>query len=110
MTRRLMALSCSFGLALLLIACSTTPTPTPTSIAVTGVVPAVGASVQFSAVATFTDGSTQSVTQSCTWTSSNAAAATVSTLGVVTGVADGDATITCTYQTMTGSDPIVIAG
>jgi len=43
-----------------------------------------------------------------TWTSSNAAAATVSSSGVVTGVAIGTATITATSETKSGSATVTV--
>jgi uncharacterized protein YjdB len=58
------------------------------------------------------DGTSQDVTSLATWVSSNTANATVSSAGVVTGVADGSGIIiTATYQSVTGSFTIVaIAG
>jgi len=57
-----------------------------------------GASKQFSAIATFSDGSTQNVTTMVTWSSSSTAVATVSnsagSQGRATGVGTGVATIT----------------
>ena len=53
----------------------------------------VGNTQQYSAVGTYSDGSTQDVTSSAAWSSSNAAAATISAAGMATGVAPGSATI-----------------
>jgi hypothetical protein len=84
------------------------PTPTPpaansvTSIAVTGSAPLVGQTAQFSAVASFSDGTTQSVTSLATWQSSSPAIATVGSSGMVTGVAAGEVDITATYQSQSG--------
>lgn len=50
---------------------------------------AVGGQLQLKAVATFSDGSTRDVTSSARWTSGSTAVATVSSAGVVTGVAAG---------------------
>lgn len=86
---------------------STTPS-TVSSVAVTGVVPAIGASSQFAAVATMSDGTAQDVTSTATWTSSNTTDATVSSTGVVTGVAAGTVAIQATYQSVTGSDQITL--
>jgi uncharacterized protein YjdB len=47
--------------------------------------------------------------QSVTWSSSNAAAATVASTGVVTGVAAGSATITATSSGLSGSAAITIS-
>jgi hypothetical protein len=90
-----------------LSACSTSPT-TVSSVAVTGATPAIGASSQFSAVATFSGGTTQDVTSTATWQSSNVAVATVSATGMVTAIAPGNATISATYQTVAGSDTITL--
>jgi hypothetical protein len=94
-------------IAVSLSACSTSPT-TVSSIAVTGTVPAIGASSQFSAVATFSGGTTQDVTSTATWVSSNTGVATVSATGMVTAVAAGNATISATYQAVAGSDAITL--
>ena len=80
------------GAALVIAACGSdgvTPTaPTPktasvTSVAVTGSALAVGATVQFIATATLSDGSTQNVTTGATWASSNPNVASVTSAGVV---------------------------
>jgi phage tail sheath protein FI len=62
-----------------------------TSIAVTPASPSIaaGATQQFIATGTFTDGSTQVITGSAAWTSSNAAVATVASGGLATAVAAG---------------------
>lgn len=74
-----------------------------TSIAVTGPTLTAGASGQFKATATMSDGSTQDVTAAASWTTSNSAVATVSTSGLVTALTDGSTTITATYQNETGN-------
>lgn len=86
---------------------STSPT-TVSSIAITGTAPAVGATAQFTAIATMSNGTTQDVTSLSAWQSSNTGAATVSSSGVVTGVAEGAATVQATYLSVTGTDPITI--
>ncbi|HEY8075829.1 MAG TPA: Ig-like domain-containing protein [Labilithrix sp.] len=55
---------------------------------------AVGKTVQMTATGVLTDGSTRDLTHDATWKSSRTDLATVDALGVVTGVAAGDATIT----------------
>lgn len=57
----------------------------------------IGTSHQFIITATFTDATTQDVTDSCDWYSNDVTVATVSTTGSVTGVAIGSATISATY-------------
>jgi len=64
-----------------------TPNPATVPVAMTQAMIAVGV---------FADGSTKNVTASVVWTSSRVDVATVSAIGVVTGVAAGDATVTAT--------------
>jgi len=87
---------------------STTAPSTVSSISVTGAAPAVGASSQFTATATMSNGSTQDVTAQSTWQSSNTTDATVSTTGLVTAVSPGTVTLQATYQSVLGSDQITI--
>jgi len=74
---------------------STTPSPVLQSIAVSPASPsiAVGGTQQFLATGSFSDGSTQNLTTSATWTSSNSQEAGISR-GLATGVAAGSVTIT----------------
>jgi trimeric autotransporter adhesin len=53
-------------------------------------------SQQFSAIGTFTDGSTQDLTAQCSWTSSDTNVAKVSGVGLAKGLTPGTATITAT--------------
>jgi uncharacterized protein YjdB len=110
MTRRLAILGLAFVSALALAGCSTTPSPTLKSVAITGPPVAVGATAQFVATATFTDGTTQNVTSTSTWSSSNTAVATVNAAGVVTGVADGTSSITANYQGTIATDVATVVG
>jgi hypothetical protein len=65
---------------------------------------AAGATANYAATANFSDGSTQVVTTSASWTSSTSGVATVgATTGVVKAVAAGQTTISATYQGVTGS-------
>lgn len=91
-------------------ACGSSPTSATTvsSVVVSGGVPGVGGSSQFAAVATLAGGVTQDVTTSATWTSSNGAVATVSSTGLVVGVAAGTAVITATYSNVAGTDSITV--
>ncbi len=77
---------------------------TLTSIAVTPETPsvAVGATQQMAATGTYSDGSAKNITSSVTWTSSDTDIATVSTTGLVTGVAAGTASITATSGSISG--------
>jgi hypothetical protein len=83
----------------------TVTAPTLRSITVTapGGLLATGANEQLTATGSYTDGSTQNITTSVTWGSSNSAAATVNTTGVVTGVAVGQTNISAVQGSITGS-------
>jgi len=65
-------------------------------------------SFQLTASARLADGSTQDVTRSATWESSNSSIATV-TGGLVSVVANGEVDIRATYQGTTGSTHIAVA-
>jgi uncharacterized protein YjdB len=108
--RRLISIAVCAPLVVFALACgnSSTSPSTVSSIAITGAAPAIGASSQFTAVATMSDGSAQDVTNTATWTSSNTADATVSSTGVVSGVAPGTVAIQATFQNVTGSDQITL--
>ena len=107
MHRTILAILC--GTALFAIGCSSSTSPTTvSSLAVTGAAPVVGATAQFTATATMADGTTQDVTTQAAWTSSNATVATVSSTGLVTGVAAGSASVAAVYQSVSASDAIVL--
>ena len=57
---------------------------------------ASGQTEQFSATGTYSDLSTQNLTDSVTWASSDTSTATISTHGLATGIGDGASTITAT--------------
>jgi len=87
---------------------------TLTSISVTPGTYSMGVSAtrDFVATATFSDASTQDVTSSVVWTTSNSGVATVSntipTKGRATGIATGSATITATINSIFGSAALTI--
>ena len=70
--------------------------PALVSIAVTPVSPTIakGLTQQFAAIGTYSDSSTQNLTSTATWSSTNAAVATISAAGLATGVAAGTSNIT----------------
>jgi uncharacterized protein YjdB len=77
-----------------------------TSIAVTPASPAnlaVGATQQFVATGTYSDGSTADISSQVTWTSTTANVATISTLGLATGVASGTTGITASLSQITST-------
>jgi len=79
------------------------PTVTSTGVTGTATFTARGQAVQLTATATMSNGTSQVVTGQATWQSSNAAVATVTAAGSVTSVGNGEATITATYQGVSGT-------
>lgn len=97
------------------IASASTPTPAPpppvvTTVAVTpaSASMAIGATVTLQATVKDAQGNVMSG-QSVAWSTDNAAAATVSASGVVTGVAAGSATITATCAGKSGTSSVTVA-
>ncbi len=68
----------------------------------------LGETEQLAATGNFSDGSTQDLTQSATWSSSEPATVKVSAQGVVTGVGVGVVQVSATYQGVTGSASITV--
>jgi hypothetical protein len=64
---------------------------------------AANASQQFTATATYSNGTNGNVSSSATWASSNSAAATIASTGLASGVAAGATTITATIGSVSGS-------
>jgi uncharacterized protein YjdB len=89
--------------------------PTLTGIVVTpaGVTIGTAGFVQMYATATYADGTTADVTDQATWTSNNAAVATVRSTdpnrGRVTGVGPGTATIVATFGIYSGSRNVTVS-
>ena len=112
MIRRLSLLIVAVASVAALVACSnsTSPSATLQSIAISGTAPVKGASIQFTATALYSDGTTKDVTSAATWATSDATIATVSATGLVTGVGDGTVSISATFQTATTTDPVQITG
>jgi hypothetical protein len=85
------------------------PTPTVSSVTMNGTPPALGETAQFTATATLSNGTTQDVTSQATWQSSNAAVATVTPTGIVRSVAAGEADISATYSSVSGSRQVRVS-
>ena len=86
------------------------PAPTLSSIAVTPA-PAsieVGATQQFTATGTYSNGMTAVITSTVTWTSSSTANATISSGGLATGVAAGSTTITASLSGISGPAALTV--
>ena len=86
---------------------------TVASISSISVVPATlsmlaGTTSQFQAIATLSDGKTENVTAFATWSSTQAASASVSTGGLVTAVSVGSASILAKVSGITGSATVNI--
>jgi len=97
------------GATLLTTACGSTTAPSSlSSIVIAGAAPVVGGQSQLTATGTLSDGTTENVTSTATWVSSDPTIATVATGGVVTGVAAGTATVFATVGTVSGSMQIVV--
>lgn len=87
------------------------PEPVPTSITLnktTVALDAIGATDQLSATVRDQNGNTMSG-QTVTWASSNAAAATVGTTGLVTAAANGSATITASSGSLNATATVTVA-
>ena len=69
----------------------------------------VGGSLQLTATGNYSDGSTQNLTNTATWTTTNANAATVNA-GLVSGIGSGAAQITATYTGVSSSAAPVNVG
>lgn len=64
---------------------------------------AINGTVQFTATGQYSDGSTQTITTSVTWSSSNTDLATINSSGLATGVSGGSVTISATQSNVTGT-------
>lgn len=108
-TKRKLQLSAAFA-ALMLTASSIGCSgffvdPTLTTITVTPATPSViaGDTLQLTATGSYDDGSTKNISGSVTWTTSDNGVATVSSAGLLTGVAEGTATLTATSAAISGT-------
>lgn len=104
--------------ATLMAVVGTTPltvsSATLSSIALTPASPSLpaGYRLQFRAVGTYSDGSTQDITNNVTWASVTTAVATISNAagsrGIATGVAAGSSSISATLGTISGSTALTV--
>lgn len=80
------------------------------SIAVTpaGSPMAVGTTKQFTATGTFSDASTEDVTSTVVWTSSNPAAAAINAQGLAASIANGSTTIKATFGLISGTTGLTV--
>ena len=68
-----------------------------------------GAVKQFSAIGTFSDNSTQDLTQSVLWTTSNPTVATINNVGTVNSLITGSTTITATSGAVSRSTTLTVS-
>ncbi|HEX6493871.1 MAG TPA: Ig-like domain-containing protein [Acidobacteriaceae bacterium] len=78
------------------------------AVAPTNAAIALGTIQQFAAVGTYTDGSTQDLTGSILWSTSDTGIATISSTGQAMGHAAGSTTITATSGTIAGSTTLMV--
>ncbi len=69
---------------------------------------AVGATEQFTATATYNDGSTADVTASAAWTDANGKVATITASGMATAVAAGSTSVTAALSGLTGTASLTV--
>jgi uncharacterized protein YjdB len=82
-----------------------------TSIAVSSVSPSVAAGLtdQFTAIGTYSDGSSQNLSSSVTWSVSNSSVASIANNGLATGKSSGSAVITATQGSINGSSTLTVS-
>jgi trimeric autotransporter adhesin len=68
----------------------------------------VGATQQYTATGTYSDNSTQDLTGSVSWSSSNVNVATISTTGLATGVSSGSTTIAAAINGLTAQTTLSV--
>jgi len=83
-----------------LVSLAVTPNPAST---------APGTTKQFTATGTFSDSTTQDVTTTALWSSSNPGAATINNQGLASGIVNGSATITASIGSVSGSATLNIS-
>ena len=92
---------------------STTLTVTAAALLSISITPAnptlpLGTTQQFTASGTYTDGVDYNITTQVSWSSSDPSVATVSDSGLATAVAAGTATVTATYDSISGSTVVTV--
>ena len=104
------ALSGVTGSTSLTVQAAPPPPPTLSSIALTpaGQTILVGATQQFTATGTYSDGSTQSLTSQAAWSSTSTGVAGISSGGLATAVAVGSTTISATLSGVAGSTGLTV--
>jgi Bacterial Ig-like domain (group 2)/PQQ enzyme repeat len=88
----------------------TVTSATLTSLSITPTNPSatVGGKVQFMATGTYSDGSTQDLTNSVTWASATLATASIDVSGLATALAPGTTTISASLNALTGATMLTV--
>jgi len=89
---------------------SNSPTLTSIAITPTSAELEIEATQQFTAIGTYSDGSTANITTTVTWTSSKPAALSISTGGLATGLSTGTSSVTATLNSVTSNSAAVAVG
>lgn len=84
-------------------------TITGVTIAAASAFTGVGQQIQFTATATKSDGTTENVTASSTWQSTNSNVLSIAPSGVATSVSEGDVQVKATYQLVSGVSSVNIS-
>jgi hypothetical protein len=75
---------------------------------ITATIP-VGVSTRFNAVAAFSDGTSQDISQNAAWSTSPTGIANINQFGSATGVASGTTTVTATFENVPGSAQLTVS-
>src|SRR5262245_63574770 len=110
MTHKTRLVALSLATAVLLPGTGRLQAATLQSIAVTPANPSIakGLTQQFTATGTFSDNSTQNLTNQVTWASATTSVATINSTGLATGVAPGTSTISAMLGGVTGSTTLTV--
>jgi Big-like domain-containing protein len=109
MNRRIVVCVSLISFHLLPLACGHDPSKSTMSVGVTGTTALqVGQTAQWSAVASFTDNSSESVTERSSWSSNNPAVASV-VGGLVRALAPGSAEVSASFQEKVGRGTVMVA-
>ena len=111
--RAISALSVLISLSLFFSCGSGSPSQGPAKLTQIKIAPAnqtiaKGTTLQLSATGYYNNGTTQALGASVTWQTSQSAVATINTQGDVTGMGEGVAQLSATYQGVTGSTSITV--